>query len=883
MDQENYNDIDMEIEMDSNDIDVSAEMPNEIIVNNYNSLKNKPSINSVELVGNKTLEDLGITEYVEGEIANFDFIKIVPQLPEKGLINRTYFVPKTDPESNDLYEEYMWINNKWEMMGTKQIKVDLTDYVKNTDYAKADKGGTIKIGNGVSLKNGVIQTDSIDYNAYKDSPNEYFIGKGTLEKVIEGKELINKEYSNNIVEEQRLENERLRNDIKSIALPGEASGENIHIEDSSEARCEIEIDGNQKQNTREGYNQLKNEGTTQTLNNVTITKKEDETLVVNGTATEDFIFSIKKNIELEDGEQYKLSGCPNGGDEKKYALTINQYYENQSHFGQDYGNGVNFIYNGSLPINNNIYIRLFKGITYNNLIFKPMIVKGTEQKTYEQYGASPSIDYPSSVKAVGNIKNILDMSNAKNGSSAGIACTMNADGSYKYKGTATSQYINVWFMGGYAKDLPTLFTLEPGTYYINDVSLFEGTTGFANDSSKKIWTFIRAYNVTGVRAPNAVSGNTYDETKYPIIAKIDHEIPWVPYDCGFVQVNVQNKNYLANIAQSSVTENGITATYDGKKFLCKGTTTSGYFGVIKKTNIYLPIGTYTFSQNAISRGRFVLRLYYRDNTFSTHYISAATWRVSFTTSKEAVSFGIFCDSLSSGINIDYTVYVQLERGATNTDWIKPEIQQRIFPVQQEMLEGDTFIRQDGKWYEKHCWGKKALTGDENLVGYEYSKNSYKFYFTSKFLRNEVTVLSNCFFGVSYDDRTNASNNTIYSDGGAIYIRNTEFTDVETLKAKLKELYEARTPVIIYYRLAEPAMLECTEAQSKVLDEIYSKAHTYKNITNILAESSEVNPIINVKYLKDTEKYIEDKITTALTEINALNQVRTQMLDAEVEI
>ena len=41
MDQENYNDIDMAIEMDSNDIDVSAEMPNEIVVNNYNSLKNK--------------------------------------------------------------------------------------------------------------------------------------------------------------------------------------------------------------------------------------------------------------------------------------------------------------------------------------------------------------------------------------------------------------------------------------------------------------------------------------------------------------------------------------------------------------------------------------------------------------------------------------------------------------------------------------------------------------------------------------------------------------------------------------------------------------------------------------------------------------------------
>lgn len=104
------------------------------------------------------------------------------------------------------------------------------------------------------------------------------------------------------IKEIQAENERLREDIKSIATIGEASGENIHIEDSSNARCEIEIGGNQKQETREGYNQLKNEGTTQTLNNVTITKKEDETLVVNGTATEDFTFSIKRNIELEDGE-----------------------------------------------------------------------------------------------------------------------------------------------------------------------------------------------------------------------------------------------------------------------------------------------------------------------------------------------------------------------------------------------------------------------------------------------------------------------------------------------------------------------------------------------------------------------------------------------------
>ena len=114
--------------------------------------------------------------------------------------------------------------------------------------------------------------------------------------------------------------------------------------------------------------------------------------------------------------------------------------------------------------------------------------------------------------------------------------------------------------------------------------------------------------------------------------------------------------------------------------------------------------------------------------------------------------------------------------------------------------------------------------------------------------------------------------SVYNGGKSLRVNvsKMQFADLESFKSKLKELYEAGTPVIIYYKLAKSELIECTKAQSKVLDEIYSKAHTYKNITNISAESSEVNPIINVKYLKDTEKYIEDKITTALTEINANN-------------
>ena len=72
-------------------------------------------------------------EFVEQEIANFDFVKIVTELPETGLINRTYLVAKSESGDTDLYDEYLWVNDDWEFVGTKTIEVDLTDYAKVSD------------------------------------------------------------------------------------------------------------------------------------------------------------------------------------------------------------------------------------------------------------------------------------------------------------------------------------------------------------------------------------------------------------------------------------------------------------------------------------------------------------------------------------------------------------------------------------------------------------------------------------------------------------------------------------------------------------------------------------------------------------------------------
>ena len=72
-------------------------------------------------------------------------------------------------------------------------KVDLTGYVKNTDYASSSNGGVIKISSdyATAVNNGVLYAQDKTYTDYANSAyNGMVIGKGTLENVITGKGLV---------------------------------------------------------------------------------------------------------------------------------------------------------------------------------------------------------------------------------------------------------------------------------------------------------------------------------------------------------------------------------------------------------------------------------------------------------------------------------------------------------------------------------------------------------------------------------------------------------------------------------------------------------------------------------------------------------------------
>ena len=157
------------------------------VVIDYNQAQNKPSINGVALVGNKTSENLGLQpagDYITNNEADEKFIdedeleaknyvnqtelqdaiahiehfhrEIVEALPVIGMDNVLYMVRKGGT-GEDIYNEYIWVGlsnseNGYEFLGT--TATDLTDYYKKSQVdaalaTKVDKEG----GKGLSEEN----------------------------------------------------------------------------------------------------------------------------------------------------------------------------------------------------------------------------------------------------------------------------------------------------------------------------------------------------------------------------------------------------------------------------------------------------------------------------------------------------------------------------------------------------------------------------------------------------------------------------------------------------------------------------------------------------------------------------------------------------------
>ena len=194
--------------------------------------------------------------------------------------------------------------------------------------------------------------------------------------------------------EVKAENERLRDDIKSIALVGEANGESIDLDDSSGARFKkFEIRGNHKQETREGYNILDlgkkpyNEQAS-SLNGATVTQKNG-ILTIDAMNATDLVtvksvwksYTDSTSIKMQKGNYYT-------------PLTLNiSKVESGESVGQKTGN---FTLEEDC-----VCTQWFYNVGKGKKIELPLFISNNQNKTaYEPYGAMPSLKFQSEIKTV---------------------------------------------------------------------------------------------------------------------------------------------------------------------------------------------------------------------------------------------------------------------------------------------------------------------------------------------------------------------------------------------------------------------------------------------------------------------------------------------------
>ena len=152
------------------------------------------------------------------------------------------------------YNEYSAKSNYYFIgKGTLENVITGKGLVSDTDYANSSKGGTVKANAGfeVSGSTGLVRATTYTNEQYNNAGDVTFIGKGTLENVITGKQLVNETQLN---ESQEVQDEDIRNLIdNNMEVTG--SGSDITLYGTSKNKFKsINIQGNSEQKQLTGKN-----------------------------------------------------------------------------------------------------------------------------------------------------------------------------------------------------------------------------------------------------------------------------------------------------------------------------------------------------------------------------------------------------------------------------------------------------------------------------------------------------------------------------------------------------------------------------------------------------------------------------------------------------
>ena len=636
----------------------------------------------------------------------------------------------------------------------------------------------------------------------------------------------------NKVVELETENTSLKNQIPS----GEATGNPIHLTDSSDMECEIVLIGNAEQKTRSGNLYNSNTNTSGYINST-------------GDITSNNNWIVTDYIPVIALINYYTAGNTN--------LTAGEGV-----YGAYYNSNKELI--STFPYSNYKIETATIAIPENAAYIRFSLYKYADNTaTFDFYTDAPSPNYPSKVVTVGQNVNIFDKDNVNK-----INAWIDNSGYFQYSSAFKILYIQC----DKNKDYVVSSKYLRGIAFLNEVPKTGLTsTNFKIQNVTELTLNSQDNTYLAVWYYATASGLTEQEILDSIKIVEGTEVGgYSPYGQGSVEIEVCNENFF-NFDKLTVTgrdESEVTFNKELGKIEATASTSDKY--LLKSFTMKgLTVGeTYTIgfkhkTKNCTFGGNGVFRLSSTAsyNSYDYGYVNGSTSET-YSTKTFVATTDIFTLSFL-GVNgtapsdtcTMYAKDIMLVKGATATDYIPHKSYTKVLPIQKEFVKiGDvegTFVKVEGKWYEKHDIPKYIFTGNESFSRGSTRNGFYYFETTISDLAGKYAetnrILCNVAKEISSSDmyEVTSQKDLIGTTSKNVRLMLSNINTVAELQACFAEQYANGTPATAYYLSTTPKLIECTAEQSAILNIFY----TYKNVTNI---SMSGIGTLKVNYKKDLE-------------------------------
>lgn len=622
----------------------------------------------------------------------------------------------------------------------------------------------------------------------------------------------------------------------------------LHIEDASTVSGQLSVEGNAEQETQEGTDNLAILEEGSTTKSGVIVSIENGNITTNGqNETESTLTFEVGKVYLIEGETYYIK--------RLGVISYTGIYVNNDKT-QVWGSEEekSFVANKT----GNFGIVLTVGQTaINNSTQQILISKTSGAEWVEGKVQIPSPIYPSKVKCLGSNKNYFNKDTVTQNKYLSYQNEEIENNSWTYTDYIECKPNEDWIISGYT----TIGGAPSRCFYDANKSLVGGGAHNNQESMMKFTTPANCYYFR-----DSIAKADIDTVK---IEKGDTATSYSPYGQGSTKIskineNLFDKNNYIKIYDGQVNSSGVINTSDArhKTLLIECRPNVELSAYIKNKN-----NSYSRLLSCFDEEPVVGETEATATSTSPNGLHITT---TSNTKYLAIYLGATFDKNWVSVQdiIDSVMLVKGNVSLTSKDYVEHKQSNYILNIQQEMLQGDYFVKEEDGWKEVHGYVNKKLNSTDSWSLVNSSENSFKFRLETYLKFSDYNEkCTNFKTGKSYWN-TDEEGCYIGTDNRLVISipknNNYNVTDLETFKTLLSTI-----DATLYYYNATLTKLPCTEEQSTILDEL-NNLDLFRPVTNII--TTEDIALLKLKYVVDTKTYVDNQIADMQNQLNTINEL-----------